>query len=666
MDLVYISLTVLVVVSCVACAHGFEAPEAIDSLNDHHREKRGRLPARTARHGDMDYRINCVPPGEEPFSDGTVLYWMYNNGAWSRTVTWVVKRSSSEEKCDPLKPFFCGKVSGSELIIKGVAADRLGVFLCQFRRANAMQGYIQVEIKIGNGPAPQPTTTTTTPRPTTTTTTPRPTRPPVKSCRSHPCGRHSQCRDSASGRVCHCNNGYRLSGEDRCDDIDECQSQNNDCHREAECTNSVGSYHCACASGWVGDGRSSCHGQWGSWGAWSGPDVDCGRGRRSRTRSCNAGVGNCNGQDTENEVVEEEPCEVPTTKPPIKTCSSHPCGQHSECRDASDGRVCRCKLGYTHPSGNDEACVDVDECSQGGSGCHKNAKCTNSIGSFHCACMDGWVGDGKTSCHGQWGKWGPWSGPSVDCGRGKRTRTRDCLAGAGNCAGDDTETKEEVTVCAEEEDDEPKPRPLKPRPPTPARRPHKIEEPDENEEVVGEYDEPEPEEEEAFYDDPEPTMKVVKKVHHATTTPEAEEYYEDEEPDAALVKEENKLLAEEEGGGSGGAIAGAVIVIILIAVVVVVIMMRKKKAAEEASAAAAEDGEQQTLLNETDPLFPGAPAPGSRRGSKAIMADVLEDPVPKSKKKKKKAATEDGDALIGAGLLDESTPKPKKKKKRPE
>ena len=94
--------------------------------------------------------------------------------------------------------------------------------------------------------------------------------------------------------------------------------------------------------------------------------------------------------------------------------------------------------------------------------------------------------------------------------------------------------------------------------------------------------------------------------------------------------------------------------------------MMRKKAAEEASAEAAENGEQQILLDETDSLFPSEPAPSSRRGSRTIMGDSLEDPILKPKKKKKKVIAEDGEPLIGAGLLDESTPKPKKTKKRPE
>ena len=42
---------------------------------------------------------------------------------------------------------------------------------------------------------------------------------------------------------------------------------------------------------------------------------------------------------------------------------------------------------------------DVDECEEGTHGCHSNATCTNSIGSYQCACVDGFTGDGR-ECQG--------------------------------------------------------------------------------------------------------------------------------------------------------------------------------------------------------------------------------------------------------------------------
>ena len=44
--------------------------------------------------------------------------------------------------------------------------------------------------------------------------------------------------------------------------------------------------------------------------------------------------------------------------------------------------------------------VDIDECKIGNKGgCHKDARCVNTVGSFQCQCKPGYEGDGKT-CKG--------------------------------------------------------------------------------------------------------------------------------------------------------------------------------------------------------------------------------------------------------------------------
>ena len=43
--------------------------------------------------------------------------------------------------------------------------------------------------------------------------------------------------------------------------------------------------------------------------------------------------------------------------------------------------------------------TDVDECSENTHDCDSNADCTNTDGSYNCACKTGWSGDG-TSCTG--------------------------------------------------------------------------------------------------------------------------------------------------------------------------------------------------------------------------------------------------------------------------
>lgn len=42
---------------------------------------------------------------------------------------------------------------------------------------------------------------------------------------------------------------------------------------------------------------------------------------------------------------------------------------------------------------------DIQECETEADDCDENAECTNNVGTFSCACFDGYSGDGKT-CEG--------------------------------------------------------------------------------------------------------------------------------------------------------------------------------------------------------------------------------------------------------------------------
>ena len=98
---------------------------------------------------------------------------------------------------------------------------------------------------------------------------------------------------------------------------------------------------------------------------------------------------------------------------PVNECQlSASCPEGSVCVDMDPPIMykCVCKKGYTpiypestgssdilamyHP----EACEDVNECEAEVYPCHKDALCTNEVGSYTCVCKVGFVGDGKVSC----------------------------------------------------------------------------------------------------------------------------------------------------------------------------------------------------------------------------------------------------------------------------
>ncbi|WP_437769799.1 EGF domain-containing protein [Sorangium sp. So ce764] len=69
------------------------------------------------------------------------------------------------------------------------------------------------------------------------------------------------------------------------------------------------------------------------------------------------------------------------------------CGANAACTNTAGSFTCACDAGY---SGDGVTCTDVDECAAATANCDVNATCTNTAGSFTCACNVGYSGDGAT------------------------------------------------------------------------------------------------------------------------------------------------------------------------------------------------------------------------------------------------------------------------------
>ena len=45
--------------------------------------------------------------------------------------------------------------------------------------------------------------------------------------------------------------------------------------------------------------------------------------------------------------------------------------------------------------------IDINECKEGLHGCHVNAICNNSAGSYNCTCKPGFIGGERNNCKGK-------------------------------------------------------------------------------------------------------------------------------------------------------------------------------------------------------------------------------------------------------------------------
>jgi hypothetical protein len=190
---------------------------------------------------------------------------------------------------------------------------------------------------------------------------------------------YSECKDEEGSFSCPCISGYKEE-KGNCTNIDDCGGNN--CPGDAECVDGVNAYSCACKAGYAKNETASTPAD----------DKDT--------------------IDTADDTLEIVVCyDVDECATGAKTCTDKP---NEVCKNTVGLATCVCADGWTVdtdiPKVNQTCTVDVNECGETADDgkdvannqgpCMDNAKCSNTAGSYTCACSKGWkLSDDKTACN---------------------------------------------------------------------------------------------------------------------------------------------------------------------------------------------------------------------------------------------------------------------------
>jgi len=197
-------------------------------------------------------------------------------------------------------------------------------------------------------------------------------------CASNPCYNSGVCTDTGTKLFeCACPVGW---GSQRCDsDWNECTLGIHDCDDDATCSNTQGGYECACDTGFSGDGTASC----------------------TAVDACKIWEDDANVADDPDAPWADDTYVQATNPADGLQVEVTPCGEYDTnagtftqtgaCESQPMGiALCTCQDGY---AGN--VCQhNVNECIQGTHACANDAACTDTVGSYECACNHGFSGDG--------------------------------------------------------------------------------------------------------------------------------------------------------------------------------------------------------------------------------------------------------------------------------
>ena len=69
------------------------------------------------------------------------------------------------------------------------------------------------------------------------------------------------------------------------------------------------------------------------------------------------------------------------------------CSSHAPCTNTDGSYTCACNLGYRGGANDGFECLVNDECVENTNNCQVNGSCTNTAGTFACAYNTGFSGD---------------------------------------------------------------------------------------------------------------------------------------------------------------------------------------------------------------------------------------------------------------------------------